>query len=160
MYNSTQEILRLTTMTKRIILKKIYKTRDFSPPYLGQPSFLQTFLFFRIHHLVDKAQIRLVMTTNLRKYSILKIFSRVCLFNYIYHDEMCLFMIPEKMRLSPKRYSPNSLCFIHLINSVTCWKYPFINLNQLPSSNAHWCVLYICLILLYTVYYVSNCFLV
>ena len=73
MYNSTQEILRLTTMTKRIILKKIYKTRDFSPPYLGQPSFLQTFLFFRIHHLVDKAQIRLVMTTNLRKYSILKI---------------------------------------------------------------------------------------
>ena len=76
----------------------------------------------------------------------------MCLFNYIYHVEMCLFMIPEKMRLSPKRYSPNSLCFIHLINSVTCWKYPFINLNQLPSSNAHWCVLYICLILVYTVY--------
>ena len=72
MYNSTQEILRLTTMTKRIILKTIYKTQDFSPPYLGQPSFLQTFLVFPIHHLVDKAQIRLVMTTNLRKYSILQ----------------------------------------------------------------------------------------
>ena len=143
MYNTTQEILRLTTMTKRIILKKIYRTQDFSPPYLGQPSFLQTFLIFPIHHLVDIAQMRLVMYTNRRKYNIL--------FNYIYHDEMCLFMIPEKMRSSPKCHSPNSLCFIDHINSVTCWKYPCVNLNQLPSSNTHWCVLYICLILVYTV---------
>ena len=148
MYNSTQEILRLTTMTKRIIMKKIYKTQDFSPHYLGQSSFLQTFLIFPIHHLVDKAQIRLVMATNLRKYSIL-------LFNYVYHDELCLFMIPEKMRLSPKCYSPNGLCFIDHIDSVTCWKYPCVNLNQFSSSNTHWYVLYIYVILVYTVY---NCF--
>ena len=155
MYNSTQEILRLTTMTKRIILKKIQKTQDFSPPYLGQPSFQQTFLIFPIHHLVDKAQIRLVMTRNLKNIQHIEnsliLFSRMCLFNYIYHVEMCLFMIPEKMRQSPKCYSPNSRCFIDHINSVTCWKYPCINFNQLPSSNTHWCVLYICLILVYTV---------
>ena len=93
MYNSTQEILRLTTMTKRIIMKKIYKTQDFSPHYLGQSSFLQTFLIFPIHHLVDKAQMRLVMATNVRKYNILKKQSN---FRWFYFQE-CAYSITSIM---------------------------------------------------------------